>query len=121
MNRSASSVTVGTPRSVVFWSAGSCPWATDPKMTLARARARSGAILAAHRRAAPCACPINDHVGLRPGGAYPHAEAGHGVIPYGELAAVGLEGIHHPLGNSLCGHWLTPENRPGQHRGSTET
>ena len=45
MNRSASSATVGVPRSVVFWFAGSCPCATAPRMTLARALARSGVIL----------------------------------------------------------------------------
>jgi hypothetical protein len=47
-------------RSVVFWSAGSCPWATDPRMTLARALARSGAIfptaaMPSARRAPPLA------------------------------------------------------------------
>ena len=66
--------------------------------------ARSGALwrdfpdcrdgVAPHGRAAPCARPVDDHVGLRAGRAHAHAEAGHSVIPSGELAAVGLEG--HP-------------------------
>jgi len=41
----ATVVTLGVPRSVVFWLAGSWPCATEPRMTLARALARSGVIL----------------------------------------------------------------------------
>ena len=93
--------------------------------------ARSGALrrdlpdcrdgVAPHRRAAPCARPVDDHVGLRAGRAHPHAEAGHSVIPYGELAAVGLQGIHRALGDSLG--WSSARSllypvgaTPGQHR-----
>jgi hypothetical protein len=100
-------------------------------MTFARALARSGAILptaaigvAAYRRAAPRAGPIDHHVRLRSGGAHAHAEAGHGIVPYGELAAVGLEGINRSLGNSLRGHLVGSlcypvGATPGKHRNGT--
>ena len=65
-----------------------------------RAVARSGVIFPTcsngpppHRRTAPRARPLDDHKGLRPGETHPHAEAGHSVIPHGELAAIGLERI----------------------------
>jgi len=66
-------------------------------MILARALARSGVIFptAAMVSAAQAhrGRPLDDHKGLRPGETHPHAEAGHSVIPHGELAAIGLERI----------------------------
>jgi hypothetical protein len=32
-------------------------------------------------RAASCASPVNDYIGLRAGRAHAHAEAAHGIIP----------------------------------------
>src|SRR6516165_6810128 len=107
MKRSASSETVGVPRSAAFWLAGSCPWATAPRMTLARSLACSGAIgVAPDGCTAPCARPIDHHVGL--GASRPHAdaEADRGVIPYCELTATRLKGRHRALGDPLGWHGL---------------
>src|SRR6516162_6073099 len=111
MNRSASSATVSVPRSAVFRFAGSCPCATAPRTTLARALASSGVILpdrcdgvAPHRRTTPRASSVDNYVGLRAGRAHAHAEAAHGVIPSRELAAGGLERVHSALGDPFGCH-----------------
>ena len=60
--------------------------------------------VAPHRRTATCAGPVDDHVGHCACGSHTNAKAGHSVIPNGELASVGLQGVHRALGNSLTGH-----------------
>src|SRR4051812_41068750 len=66
------------------------------------------------RCAASRARPVNNDIGLRPGGAHSYAEAGDSVIPYGVLAAFGLQDIYRTLADSLRGHgWLALCNRSG--------
>src|SRR5262249_18613056 len=113
MKLSASSATVGIPRSSVFWFAGSCPCATAPRMILALVLGRFGLILLfaalsialllelPDRRdaVAPRPSPVDDHVRFRTGGANAPSEAGHGVVPNRELVASGFKGIHRAFGD----------------------
>lgn len=76
--------------------------------------------VAPHRRAAPYASPVDDHVGLSAGRAHAHSEAAHGIIPYCELSPVGFKGVHHTLGDPLGCHGSLAAVRsgatPGQHQ-----
>ena len=77
--------------------------------------------IAPHRRAATCAGPVDDHVGHCACGSHTNTKAGRSVIPKGELASVGLQGVHRALSNSLTVHLtLLAAIQLGQHRGNTE-
>ena len=68
-----------------------------------------------HRRTATCAGPVK-----RPRRTL-RLWVADDLIPKGELASVGLQGVHHALSNSLTGHLTCSlQFSLGQHRGNTE-